>query len=55
MTSSKNTPKPREGRLADQLASQYRAIGPAAIRAAVLRSVRQRPLLKFPSIVQETD
>lgn len=55
MTNTQPTAKPREGSFADHLASQYRAIGPAAIRAAILNTVRQRPPLKLASIVQETD
>jgi hypothetical protein len=55
MIPTKQTAKPRESSLADTLASQYRAIGPAAIQAAVLNVVRQRPPLKLASIVQETD
>ncbi len=55
MTNNQQTAKPRESTRADNLASQYRAIGPAAILAAVLSTVRQRPQLKLASIVQETD
>jgi hypothetical protein len=56
MTNNQQTAKPRESARADNLASQYRAIGPAAILAAVLSTVRQRrPQLKLASIVQETD
>ena len=55
MTDAQQTAKPRESARADHLTSQYRAIGPAAILAAVLSTARQRPQLKFASIVQETD
>lgn len=55
MTTTQQTAEPREGNRADHLALQYRAIGSAAIQAAVLRTVHQRPLLKHASIVQETD
>jgi hypothetical protein len=55
MTDAQQTAKPRESARAEYFTSQYRAIGPAAILAAVLSTVRQRPQLKFASIVQETD
>ncbi|MEK1850699.1 MAG: hypothetical protein AAAC48_02170 [Phyllobacterium sp.] len=55
MNNKQQTAKPRESARADNLASQYRAIGPAAILAAVLSTVRKRPQLKLASIVQETD
>jgi hypothetical protein len=55
MNNIKQTAKPRESALADSLVSKYNAIGPAAILAAVLSSVRKRPQLKLASIVQETD
>ncbi|MDQ0998654.1 hypothetical protein QFZ34_003836 [Phyllobacterium ifriqiyense] len=55
MIPTQQTAKPRESIFADHLALQYRAIGPAAIQAAVLNTVRQRPPLKHASIVQETD
>jgi hypothetical protein len=55
MNNKQHTAKPRESARADNLASQYRAIGPAAILAAVLSTVRKRPQLKLASIVQETD
>jgi hypothetical protein len=55
MITAQQTAKPRENIFADNLALQYRAIGPAAIQAAVLNTARQRPPLKLASIVQETD
>ncbi|UXN63593.1 MULTISPECIES: hypothetical protein [Phyllobacterium] len=55
MTNKQQMAKPRENNRADNLASQYRAIGPAAILAAVLSTVRKRPQLKLVSTVQETD
>jgi hypothetical protein len=55
MNNKQQTAKSHESARADNLASQYRAIGPAAILAAVLSTVRKRPQLKLASIVQETD
>ncbi|MEK1887383.1 MAG: hypothetical protein AAAB35_07340 [Phyllobacterium sp.] len=55
MNNVKQTATPRENARAENLVSKYNAIGPAAILAAVLSTVRKRPQLKLASIVQETD
>ena len=64
MTNTIQAAKPRENARADNLVSKYNAIGPAAILAAVLSTVRKpaalgtarkRPQLKLVSVVQETD
>ncbi|MBA8876557.1 MULTISPECIES: hypothetical protein [Pseudomonadota] len=54
MTNTSVAAKARDTVFADHLAAQYRAIGPAAVQAAVLTKPRQRPLLTV-STVQETD
>ncbi|NTS30052.1 hypothetical protein SAMN05428967_2490 [Phyllobacterium sp. YR620] len=55
MNTIQQTAKPRESVRAENLVAKYNAIGPAAILAAVLSTVRKRPQLKLASIVQETD
>ena len=57
MNNTKQPAKPRESARADSLVAKYNAIGPAAILAAVLSTVRKRPQLKLKlaSVVQETD
>jgi hypothetical protein len=55
MAKTSQQAKPRETTRPDNLVSQYRAIGPSAILAAVLSTVRQHPQVKFASVVQETD
>jgi hypothetical protein len=55
MSKNQKNTQPRERSFTDQLVSKYRAIGSAAIQAAVLRNAKQRPAFKFVSTVQETD
>jgi len=55
MNNTKQPAKPRESARAENLVAKYNAIGPAAILAAVLSTVRKRPQLKLVSVVQETD
>ncbi|QND52499.1 hypothetical protein HB779_11735 [Phyllobacterium sp. 628] len=55
MTNTSVAAKARDTVFADHLAAQYRAIGPAAVQAAVMTKPRQRPLMNLVSSVQETD